>query len=125
MCRDAFFAQKICAECILQIPCLTQVTLVFSLLWFSRDLRKARSCLNPSVLSLMIVNWLLNPSARFEPTFSTQDTFQVQILTKIYDKTRVYRKVKAEFRVFLVNFVPFFEVLYWSGSRHRHDQETT
>ena len=71
------------------------------------------------------MNWLLNPSARFEPTFSTQDTFQVQILTKIYDKTRVYRKVKAEFRVFLVNFVPFFEVLYWSGSRHRHDHETT
>ena len=38
MCRDAFFAQKICAEGILKIPCLA---LVFPLLWFSRDLRDA------------------------------------------------------------------------------------
>ena len=45
------------------------------------------------VLSQMIVNWLLNPSARFEPTFSskisTPETFQVQIPTEIYDKTRI------------------------------------
>ena len=35
MCRDAFFAQKICVEGVLKIPCLT---LVFCLLWFSRDM---------------------------------------------------------------------------------------
>ena len=62
----------------------------------------------------MIVNWLLNPSARFgagkfRPTFSTQDTFEVQILTEMYDKTWVYRRIKAEFRVFLVDFVPFLK----------------
>ena len=33
---------------------------------------------------------LLNPSARFELTFSTPDTFQVQILSEIDDKTTVY-----------------------------------
>ena len=33
---------------------------------------------------------LLNPFTRFEPTFSTPDTFQVQILTEIHDKTRVH-----------------------------------
>ena len=64
---------------------------------------------NPLVLSLTIVKWLLNPSTRFEPTFSTPDTFQVQILTKIYDKTRVYMRIKAEFRIFLVDFVPFLK----------------
>ena len=80
---------------------------------------------NPLVLSLMIANWLLNPSTRFEPTLSTPDTFQVQILTKIYDKTRVYRRIKREFRFFLVDIVPFFEVSYWNGSRRSHDQETT
>ena len=35
MCRDAFFAQKICVEGVLKIPCLA---LVFCLLWFSRDM---------------------------------------------------------------------------------------
>ena len=39
MCRDAFFAQKICAEGILKIPCLA---LIF-LLWFSQDLGKAQN----------------------------------------------------------------------------------
>ena len=73
----------------------------------------------------MIVNWLLNPTARFETTFSTPHTFQERILTEIYEKTRVYWRTKAEFKFFLVDFVPFFEVSYWSGSRRRHDQETT
>ena len=45
---------------------------------------------DPLLLSLMIVNWLLNPSTSFEPTFSTPNTFQVQVLTEIYDKTRLY-----------------------------------
>ena len=76
----------------------------------------------PLILSPMIVNWLLNPTARFETTFSTPDTFQEQILTEIYDKTRVYWRTKAEIRFFLVDFVPFFEV---SWSRRHHDQETT
>ena len=76
------------------------------------------------------MNWLLNPSARFgagkfRPTFSTQDTFEVQILTEMYDKTWVYRRITAEFRVFLVDFVPFLKLSYWSRSRRRHDQETT
>ena len=84
MCRDAFFAQKICAEGMLKIPCLA---LVFSLLWFFLRLER---CQDPLVLSPMIVNWLLDPSTRFEPTFSTPDTFQLHILTEIYDKTRVY-----------------------------------
>ena len=57
----------------------------------------------------------------FEPTFSTSNTFQVQILTGIYDKTRVYQMLKAEFRLFLVDFVPFsgLNFSYWSGSRCR------
>ena len=38
MCCDPFFAQKMCVEGILKILCLA---LVFSLLWFSRDLRGA------------------------------------------------------------------------------------
>ena len=36
-----------------------------------------------------------------------------------------YKRIKAEFRVFLLDFVPFFEVSFWSGSRRRQDQETT
>ena len=65
--------------------------------------------MDPLVLSPMIVNWLLNPYKYFEPTFSTSNTFQVQleILTEIYDKRRVYEMLKAEFRFFLVNFMPF------------------
>ena len=54
----------------------------------------------------MIVNWLLNPTARFETTFSTPDTFQEQILTELYAKTRVNWGTKAEFNFSLVNFVP-------------------
>ena len=58
MCRDPFFAHKICVEDILKIPCLA---LIFSLLWFSRDLRlvveRAPDLL---VRSPKIVNWLLN-----------------------------------------------------------------
>ena len=59
------------------------------------------------MLCPMIVNWLLNPTSRFETTFSTPDTFQEQILTEIYDKIRAYWRTRAEFRFFLVNFVPF------------------
>ena len=62
---------------------------------------------NPLVLSPRIVNWVLNPSTHFEPTFSTPDTFQVQILSKIYDKSRVYLILKSIFRFFLVDFLPF------------------
>ena len=53
---------------------------------------------DPLVLSLMILNWLLNPYTCFELTFSTPDTFQVPVLTEFYDKTRVYLVLKAEFR---------------------------
>ena len=49
----------------------------------------------PRVLSPKIANWLLNPTARFETTFSTPDTFQEQILTEIDDKTRVYWRTMA------------------------------
>ena len=80
------------------------------------------ACPRPVVLSPMIVNWLLNPTARFETTISTPDTFQEQIVTEINDKTRVYWRTKAEIGFFLVDFVPFFEV---SWSRLSHDQETT
>ena len=79
--------------------------LVVSLHWFCQDLRG----LDPLILSPMIVNWLLNPCARFEPTFSTPDTFQVQILTEIYDKTKVNMRIKGEFRFFFVNFMPFLK----------------
>ena len=72
-----------------------------------------------------IVNWLLNPSVCYEPTFSIPDTFQVQIITEIYDETRVTWRIKAEFSFFLVDFVPFLNSLYWSGSRLSHNQETT
>ena len=64
---------------------------------------------NPLVLRPMIVNWLLNPYTRFEPTFSNPDTFQVHILTETYDKTRVYQMLKAEFRFFHVDFVSFLK----------------
>ena len=40
MCRDSFFAEKICVEGILKIPCLA---LIFPLPWFSRDLKEART----------------------------------------------------------------------------------
>ena len=53
------------------------------------------------------MNWLLNPSVCFEPTFSIPDTSQVQIITEIYDETMVNWRIKAEFRFFLVDFVPF------------------
>ena len=69
----------------------------------------------PLVLCPMIVNWLVNPTARFETTFSTPDTFQEQILTEIYDQRRVYWRTKAEFRVFLVNFVPFLKFRIGAG----------
>ena len=78
----------------------------------------------PLVLCPMIVNWLLNPTSRFETTFSTPDTFQEQILTEIYDKIRAYWRTRAEFRFFLVNFVPFWSfVLEWvtSPSRSRNN----
>ena len=85
--------------------------LVVSLLWFSRDLRGP----NLLILSPLIVNWLLNPCARFEPTFSTPDTFQVQILSEIYDKARVNRRKKGEFRFCLVDFVPFLKFCIVEG----------
>ena len=83
------------------IPC----TDCFFTLVFSRLVRGPETL----VLRPMIVSWLLNPTARFETTFSTPDTFQEQVLTEIYDKTRVYRRTKAEFRFFLVDFVPFLK----------------
>ena len=114
MCRDPFFAQK------MKLPCLALI--FFFALVFSRLER------GPDPLFLtrspMILNWVLNPHTHFEPTFSTSDTFQVQILTEIYDKRRVYAMLKAEFKFFLVDFVPF-EFSYWSASRRRHNQETT
>ena len=57
----------------------------------------------------MIVITLQNPTAHFETTFSTPDTFEEQILTEIYDKTTVYWRTKAEFRFFLVDFMPFLK----------------
>ena len=66
MCRDAFFAQMICVEGMLKISCLALV--------FSRLERGPE----PLVLCPMIVNWLLNPTAYFETTFSSPDTFQEQ-----------------------------------------------
>ena len=45
----------------------------------------------------------------FEPKFSIPDTFQVQIITEIYDETRVDWRIKAEFRVFPVDFVQFLD----------------
>ena len=72
------------------------------------------------VLSPMIVNWLLSPYTHFEPTFSTSDTFQVQILTEINTKKRVYEMLKAEFRFFLVDFVPFLNFRIGVGHDYRH-----
>ena len=77
--------------------------------FFALVFSRLERCPEPLVLSLMIVDWLLNPTARFETTFSTPDTFQEQILTEIYDKTRVHWKTKAEFRFFLIDFVPFLK----------------
>ena len=80
MCHDPFFAQKICEEGILKIskPCSACNGFFFALV-FSR-LERGQ---DPLVLSLMIVNWLLNQSTSFEPshtqpTFLTPDTFQVR-----------------------------------------------
>ena len=86
VCRDALFAQKICLKGMLKIPC---PSLVVSLLGFSRDMREVRT-------HWTIVYWLLNPSVYCEPTFSIPDTFQVQIITEIYDETRVNRRIKAK-----------------------------
>ena len=82
---------------LIENPCL-------ALVFFAR----LEKCPNPLVLSLMVVNWLLSPSTRFQILSSA-------ILTNLYDKTTVYRGIKAEFRVFLVDFLPFFfEVSYWT-----------
>ena len=103
MRRDAFFPQKICAECWLKIPCLALVSFfaltrkVFSL----QDSRNAWT-LWSWVQLLWTGCWVHLHSFRY---------FQVQILTKLYDKTRVYRGIKAEFRAFIVDFLPFF---FWS-----------
>ena len=86
--------------------------LVVSLLWL--DLGGPESL----VLSPMIVNWLLNPCASFELTFSTPDTFQVQILTKMYDKTRVNKRIKGESGFFSLplGFLPFLKFCIVDGS---------
>ena len=42
----------------------------------------------------------------------------MQILTEIYDKTRVYQMLKAEFRFFLVYFVPFSGLNFRFGVGH-------
>ena len=83
MCCDAHFAQKICSKGILKFPCLPGC---FFALVFSRVERGP----DPLVLSQMIVNWAVNPSACFGTTFSTPYTFQVQTLTEIYDKIRIH-----------------------------------
>ena len=64
----------------------------------------------------MIVNWILISSAYFEPTFSTPDTFQVPVLIEIYDKARVIWRIKAGFRIFLIDFMPFFIFCIGVGS---------
>ena len=71
---------------------------------------------DPLVLSPMIVNWILISSAYFEPTFSTPDTFQVPVLIEIYDKARVNWRIKAGFRIFLIDFMPFFIFCIGVGS---------
>ena len=71
---------------------------------------------DPLVLSPMIVNWILISSAYFEPTFSTPDTFQVPVLIEIYDKARVIWRIKAGFRIFLIDFMPFFIFCIGVGS---------
>ena len=41
--------------------------------------------------------------------------FSSAILTKVYDKTRVNWRIKAEFRLFLVIFVPILKFSLWAG----------
>ena len=114
MCQDPFFAQKICfsegyiENSMPSVPC----TGFFFALFFSRLERGP----DPLVLSPMIVNWLLISSAYFEPTFSTPDTFQVPVLIEIYDKARVIWRIKAGFRIFLIDFMPFFIFCIGVGS---------
>ena len=121
MCRDALFAQKICLKSKLKLSCLH----CFLALVFARVETVERGP-DPLVLSLMIVNWFLNPIALFGPTFSNPDTFQEQVLIEIYDKTRVYWRMKAEVRFFLIDFVPFLKFRIGVGHcRRRHNQETT
>ena len=79
---DAFFVQKIYAKGILKIQCLA---LVFSLLLWSRPFGPELNDCELELASESIYMLLANR------TFSTPDTFQVQILIEIYDKTRVYR----------------------------------
>ena len=86
------------------MPCIGS----FFALVFSRHERSP----DPLVLRSRIVNWLLNPYARFVPTFSNPDTFPAQILTEIYDKKWVDWRIKAEIRFFLVVFVPFLNFWY-------------
>ena len=60
---------------------------------------------DPLVLSLMIVNRLLDPFACFEVW---ADIFNSRhILTEICEKTRIYYMKQAKFMLFLVDFVPF------------------
>ena len=41
--------------------------------------------------------------------------FSSAILTKVYEKTRVNWRIKAEFRLFLVIFVPILKFSLWAG----------
>ena len=88
MCCDAQFAQKIYLKGILKFPYLPGCFFGIFALVFSRVERLRGP--DPLVLSQMIVNWAVNPSACFGTTFSTPYTFQVQTLTEIYDKIRVF-----------------------------------
>ena len=71
---------------------------------------------------LVSMNWLLNPSACFDQTFSIPDTFQVQIIQKWQNKGQLENKGRIQ--VFPRWFRAIFEFSYWSGSRHSHNQET-
>ena len=93
MSRDALFAQNINLKGKLKIPC---PALMVSLLCFSWYLREVQN-------ALCWVWWLW--TGFWIQLHALKWHFQLQILFK--SKTRVYWSTKAEFRFFLIDFVPF------------------
>ena len=93
MSRDALFAQNINLKGKLKIPC---PALMVSLLCFSWYLREVQN-------ALCWVWWFW--TGFWIQLHALKRHFQLQILFK--SKTRVYWSTKAEFRFFLIDFVPF------------------
>ena len=131
MCCDTLFAQKICLKGILKIP---RPALVDSGCFFASILSRLERGPDPLVLTPVsdvcelasepvALNWFFNlyalnrffNSRYFSSANSNKNLWQNK--DQLEDKGRI--------ELFARRFRAVFEFLCWSGSRYRHDQETT